>query len=431
MIQKKKFKITEKDGYLFSKKSGDTNKIHLDERYSYNSIFGNKICFGAQILIKIIDILKIDLNKKSYFKISFNQPAYYNEPINLIIFKNKNIKLINLFQFEKFIGKLEFEEKYYIPEKKNRSLLAKPNLNFKRIHKNQNKIDILKNLLMRLSKYVGVYNPGANSLLTEIEVFYDEKFKNDKFKIFSKKFDNRFNILDNLIEYKNFKIFFKSLERPKFNFNQKYAYSSNIIKFVKKLDENVLILGSSQGLGLQLLNILKFNKRIKIFATYYKNKIKLKQRNIIKINLDVNKSLNKVIELIKKNEPIKIFYFISDKIYFNENLNPKLSKNYRKFFINIPLRIINEVRNRENILFFYPSTEFISSSKKSTYSKIKLEAEKKINIFRKKNNIKIVTHRFPAIYSRQSINLLDKKPIFFNNYLEKNSNLMKLIVNKI
>ena len=44
--------------------------------------------------------------------------------------------------------------------------------------------------------------------------------------------------------------------------------------------------------------------------------------------------------------------------------------------------------------------------------------------------MKILIHRFPAIYSRQSINLFNREPLSLNGYLEKNSNLLKHIVNK-
>ena len=64
------------------------------------------------------------------------------------------------------------------------------------------------------------------------------------------------------------------------------------------------------------------------------------------------------------------------------------------------------------------------------YSKIKLIAEKKLKTLKKISKMKILIHRFPAIYSRQSINLFNREPLSLNGYLEKNSNLLKHIVNK-
>jgi hypothetical protein len=37
------FTITENEGVKYSKISGDYNKIHIDEKTGYNSIFGEKI----------------------------------------------------------------------------------------------------------------------------------------------------------------------------------------------------------------------------------------------------------------------------------------------------------------------------------------------------------------------------------------------------
>ena len=46
------------------------------------------------------------------------------------------------------------------------------------------------------------------------------------------------------------------------------------------------------------------------------------------------------------------------------------------------------------------------------------------------SKMKILIHHFPTIYSRQSINLFNQEPLSLSSYLEKNSNLLKHIVNK-
>ncbi len=56
-----KFNISELDGIKFAKKSGDKNKIHIDELTGYNSIFSEKICHGALVLTKVF---KTNLFKK-------------------------------------------------------------------------------------------------------------------------------------------------------------------------------------------------------------------------------------------------------------------------------------------------------------------------------------------------------------------------------
>ena len=52
------FLITRKEGINFSKLSGDTNKIHINERTGYNSYFGFNICHGVLVLFKFFKINK-------------------------------------------------------------------------------------------------------------------------------------------------------------------------------------------------------------------------------------------------------------------------------------------------------------------------------------------------------------------------------------
>lgn len=430
MILEKSFIIKEKEGYYFSSISGDKNKIHLNKDYAYNSIFGEKICFGVQILLKILKLTNLSIFKYKYFKILFNQPAFYNKKIIIKIKKSKNIiKFIKIYQFNKYIGEIIF--KYHEETfKKNIYYKRIKKISFNNLENKKNSNFVLSKLLMIISNYVGNYYPGEYSLLTEIEIFYNKNLKFKKFDLRSKKYDKRFNLINNYLEFQNFRINFKSLERPKISFPNKIKYSKKIISFVKNFTDNILIIGASQGIGYQFLKILKLNNNIKIIASYHKNKIAINKKNIKKVKINILKNIKKVFSLIKKNQPIKIFYFPSNKIYFEKKLDSKIQKNYKKIFISQFFKIVNKFKSNNKVTFFYPSTTFIENSKQSFYSRIKLEAEKKIININKTNINKIVFHRFPAIYSRQSINLLELKPIPLHYYLDKNSNLLKLIVKK-
>jgi len=70
------FTISEKEGFDYAKESNDKNKIHIDENYSYNSIYRHKIVHGCLLLLKIINQLKLNkfLNKSYSIKIFFNKP---------------------------------------------------------------------------------------------------------------------------------------------------------------------------------------------------------------------------------------------------------------------------------------------------------------------------------------------------------------------
>ena len=94
--------------------------------------------------------------------------------------------------------------------------------------------------------------------------------------------------------------------------------------------------------------------------------------------------------------------------------------------MNIPIKIIEENRFKK-ISFFYPSTEYIYENKNSIYSKIKLEAEKKIKKLCTKNNIQISIIRFPAINSRQSISISNPNPPSLVEYLKLNSKIIDRI----
>ena len=437
---RKRFIITQNLGKKFSTKSGDNNKIHINNDYAYNSIFGKKICFGSQILIESLKLLNISFKDNFSLKVSFNQPAFYEIPINIIINKKKDSnQLIEIFQLNRFLGNIEINKKQLLSQnyfeeklkytKQNKKILNKK-ISFKKINPKSSDREKLNYLLMRLSKYVGVYFPGENSLILEIEIFYNKNLNFRKFEIESSEYDKRFKLIKNTLKFEKFLILFKSLVRPKFDKNKNYIYSKKIKEIVKNLKDNILIIGASQGLGLQFLKIFKMNKKINLYATYNKNKISINDTNVSKIKVDIKKDLKKIYKIIAKSRTLKIFYFVSEKIYFEKKLDNQIKKNYKHLFLEFPIKIINRILNNKKIQFFYPSTINIEIDKNSYYSKIKLLAEKKIHKLKKKSKAKILTHRFPAIYSKQSINLVNREPISLSRYLDRNSNLLKLIVNK-
>ena len=92
-LNKKKFIINFLDGIKFSKKSKDTNPIHIDKIYGYNSIFGENILHGVLtiIFLKTIRLKKnIKINK---IEIKFLKPARYDKFIKIKCEKKKKKKL--------------------------------------------------------------------------------------------------------------------------------------------------------------------------------------------------------------------------------------------------------------------------------------------------------------------------------------------------
>ncbi len=282
-------------------------------------------------------------------------------------------------------------------------------------------------MLNIISKYVGTIYPGENSLIKRININLNGylNFRNKKIEILSKKIDPRFPIIENRLSYGKFIIEFQTLERPVVKKNKKII-TKILKKKIKKIKYNALIIGSSQGIGLDVLNILKQNSKITKIATFNKNKIKNNNNKIIPIKIDVFNELNSINKIIDKYLPIKIFYFVSPKIYIENKLNPIIKKQYKFLFLEVPLMIINQNKSK-NISFFYPSTSYIYEYRNSFYSKIKLNAEKKIRKLCLDNNILFGTIRFPTLNSRQSISLNNPNPPSLFQYLESNPKM----VNKI
>ena len=71
---------------------------------------------------------------------------------------------------------------------------------------------------------------------------------------------------------------------------------------------------------------------------------------------------------------MQIFYFPTTKISFDKKVNNEKLKEYKKIFLNIPLKIIKNSK-KKIISVFYPSTTYIYDDKFADYSKVKQLAE--------------------------------------------------------
>ena len=279
-------------------------------------------------------------------------------------------------------------------------------------------------LLCLLTKYVGTICPGKNSIINEININFNKSFnfKKNYVHIFSKKLDKRFSIILNKLTFQNYNIEFKTSERPKLEVKLK-AISKNIKNQVNNLKKNVLIIGGSSGIGSDVLNILKINKKIKIFATYNINKIDLNDKNIIKLKLNIEKNIDVIKIVLKKFSPLIIYYFATPRINVNSN-NQNIKKLYKRFYIDYPLKIISLCKDQK-INFFYPSTAFLNEKNKSNYCKIKKIGEttliKNIN-----SNIKINICRIAEVNTKQNLSLIKKELPDFRDLLNKNKYYQKM-----
>jgi len=402
------FIISEKEGRNFSKKSGDFNSIHLDDITGYNSIYGEKICHGCLVFLKLLKFKGIKNKINSAInnfraEIIFHQHFSYNKNITLIRNKKIYLKQGNILCAEIKLTNNKFQS-------------------INKLYNKKNLFNKLEFILNNISKYTGMIKPGENSILSKIEIIYDINNKyNKKMSITVKTRDKRIPIILNELKYQNFIVKFNTIIRPTL-LRTNDGIDKKTLSKVMAIKRNVMIIGGSQGIGRDLLNLLKKNKKIKIISTFYKNKIS-SFNNVIVKKIDLNKNLLKVKKIVNKYSPINIYYFASCKIYFDNYLANNHKKDYKKYFIDFPTKII-KMNYKKDISFFYPSTQYININSKSVYAKIKRKAEKKISILCDKLSVKYKIIRLDAINTRQTINLIGKKSPSLNMYLKNNTNLV-------
>ena len=237
------FKITEQMGKKYSKKSGDFNQIHLNDKVGYNSIFGQKICHGNLVVEKIFK--RINFNKLNYRNctINFYSAFFYKKKISCfcILSKKNNIFNIKIFQEGYLKSTLQFENQINdfgdIKKYRKKSELKK------------NKDDIFF-LLESISQFVGMIYPGKKSLILNIKIskysYSSQKFENDK--LYSYKPKKHIPIINNILFTKKYLFFFQTAERPDINTKNK-KIKIKYLKKIKNIQNNCLVIGGSQGLG--------------------------------------------------------------------------------------------------------------------------------------------------------------------------------------
>jgi hypothetical protein len=417
MIKLKKisFIISEKEGRNYAKKSGDYNLIHLDDETGYNSLFGKKICHGNLIIEKIFQEIGFTKIPFHCCSINFYSPFFYKEIITCkLLRKNNKIFSLEIFQDKDHKGSIIFDK-----QKDNFLSYTNYKENYKLKIKNNN----IKFLLKAISKYVGMIFPGENSIILNIKIFQNNFLVENSTKniFFSNKPKKFLPLINNYLITKKYSFFFQTADRPKIN-NISPKLNNKHINLIKKIKNNCIIIGGSQGLGKEYSDILKKNSKIKIFSTFTVNKNKNnKNLNYFKFDINLKNDLKKIEKVLIKNNTkyMNIYYFASCKIKFNQKLSKNDFKFHKKFFLDFPIEFIKTFKNFK-INFYYPSTSNISENPKTDYSKIKKNAEKMLKSICNQNNIKFKTYRFPKINSRQTVSLLDANPKKLVDYMNNN-----------
>ncbi len=416
-----RFNITSKEGKDFAKYSGDNNPIHLNDTVGYNSLFGEKICHGCLVVLKFFNLINLDKiikNKKRYIiKIIFFRHFSYERKINIV----KKNNCFFFYQSQLIIAelKINFKNEFTNINLDNYKVFKVGTKIKNKIYKNKN----ISFALCNLSKFVGTVYPGENSIIREITLNYNHDFKfSEKLLIHSKKIDARFPLINNKMSYKNYDIRFQTLIRPELKPN-KTIPTKKIKNIVNKMDDKIIIIGAGSGIGKELLSIFKLNKKLKIVATYNKNKFHLKNKNIKTIKLDIEKSIDKIKSLANKMKKLKLYYFATPKINLDSK-NKEYTNLYKKFYIKYPLELLNTFKG-QNIEFFYPSSIYVDKIK-STYSKIKKIAEIKLKKIECKN-VKVNLLRIEEVNTKQNLSLFNKDLPSFTKLLNKNKHYQNKI----
>ena len=423
------FSIKEFEGNNFAKLSGDNNVIHINKIAGYDSIYGQNIAHGVLVILKFLEKIKFKKNY-SYIKTLFNDGFRYNYEIKIRkIKKNRSKILYKLIQQNNINASIEigFPPKKYLIQNLKKINFEKKYLISKRIIKKFSCNYIPKELkiaLCYLTKYVGTIYPGKNSLITEINLSNNNIniVNNISINSDSSHLTKGFPLINNRLINKNYNIEFKTLTRPELNIKLNKP-NRKILKEINLIKENVLIIGGSSGIGNDLLKLFLNNKKIKIISTYYKNKINKNMKNLIVKRLNIEKDLVVIYDIIKKFSPIIIYYFPTPKIFFKSINDKNLIELYKKYFIDIPIKIIKFSDNFQS-KFFYPSTTYNNTL--SPYSLIKLKAENEISKL-KKLTTKINILRIPGINTKQNLSLISKKLPNFRDLISKDKEMLNKV----
>ena len=419
--------ITKKEALSFSKITKDKNPIHLDSKIGLSSIYRKNISHGVLLVLKCLFEIKskvtFSLNDYSII-IKFLKPIFFD---SRILIKSKFNFLscnIDLFQNNQKICSIILRDKDNLKNKNIKIKRSKNTYSLKSkkslVFKFENELLELQDLLCSISLYVGMINPGKKGILNSIKINRLERIKNNDTRILinTKKIDKRFELYNNELSYKKFKVTFISSVRSEYKVI-KYKNNNQVKKIINRIDRDILIIAGSSALGESLLNVIKENRNIKIVSTYSSKKPKKSIfKNIFYKKISLPADLLKIKKIIKKLNKPYVFYFPSPPIYFNKKLSNKIKDLYKKMFVLIPIKILKDTSQNLST-FIYPSTTNIDYDINSIYSKIKIEAEKKLKKF---NNCYV--YRFNKLYSRNTISMQSPNVINLQKLLNKNPNLL-------
>ena len=216
------FKITKNDGLKYSKITGDLNKIHIDDRYALNTVFGEKICHGTLVIQKIfqqINLEKIVKNQNKFcININFYKHFRYNSGIKI----KKNKFTYRVFQDDNKTLELKILKKNVL-KLKNFSKVNKSKIFSNKYLKATSRTKNIFQLLNNISKYAGTIYSKNGTLIKSININFNKRFDlfNNQNLIKSKKVDVRLPLIENILFSGKFIMEFITFEKPRIKNNKK------------------------------------------------------------------------------------------------------------------------------------------------------------------------------------------------------------------
>jgi hypothetical protein len=273
-----------------------------------------------------------------------------------------------------------------------------------------------------LSAIVGMQLPGLHSIFVSLKIDLSNLDQRAINAVEIIKADKRFNIVDIKASSTNITSIIRAIVRPK---PIKVLLSNKLkelLEFEKDLNNKVLVIGGSRGLGSIVVKILSL-LGCSVTFTYSKGKeeaLNLKEellqsgKNVEFIKFDINEP--NMTELFLSN-PEYIFYFPTPKIFVkrSKTFEEPLYKNFYFYYVDFFTKIFNKSVEHSVSGIFYPSSIAIEedSNDMPEYVKAKTEGEVLCRKLKRKNKVNILMKRLPRTLTDQTstnLNIKSKTP---------------------
>ena len=260
-----------------------------------------------------------------------------------------------------------------------------------------------------LSSVVGMQVPGMHSIFVSAALNLQKKSDNQFIKII--KTDRRFGLVDLKVQSSDIQSKLRAIVRP---MPTRSLSLDDLNKKITKrfaVDQKVLVIGGTRGLGCYVVKILALMGAAVTF-TYAKGAkdAELLKDELLSSNIDVNFvhfdiESPKFDELFADN-PDYVFYFPTPKIFTKRSkvFEEELYNKFKLFYVDTFQTILNKCVSCSVKRVFYPSTVAVEEGTKELpeYIKAKLEGEALSQKYNNLDETSILVARLPRTLTDQT-----------------------------